>query len=124
MSDLILKEEAYKIIGVCLDVHNHLGAGFLEIVYKDALELEFKRAGIPYEREKEYVVNYKGAVLPHRFYADFVVYDQIILEVKGMVGINDAFIAQALNYLKVSGNRLALIVNFGEERLSSRRVVL
>ena len=124
MSDLILKDEAYKIIGICLDVHNHLGAGFLEIVYKDALELEFRRAGIQYDREKEYLVNYKGTVLPHRFYADFVVFDSVILEVKGIAGINDAFIAQALNYLKVSGNRLALIVNFGEERLSSRRVVL
>ena len=124
MSDLILKDEAYKIIGICSDVHNHLGAGFLEIVYKDALELEFRRAGIQYDREKEYLVNYKGTVLPHRFYADFVVFDSVILEVKGIAGINDAFIAQALNYLKVSGNRLALIVNFGEERLSSRRVVL
>jgi GxxExxY protein len=124
MSELILKDEAYKIIGICMEIHNHLGAGFLEIVYKDALELEFRRADIPYEREKEYSVNYKGVTLPHRFYADFVVFDQIILEVKGMAGIADAFIAQALNYLKVSGNRLALIVNFGEEKLSSRRVVL
>ncbi len=107
-----------------MDVHNYLGAGFLEIVYKDALELEFRRAGIAYEREKEYVVDYRGTILPHRFYADFVVFGQIILEVKGMSGISDAFIAQALNYLKVSGIRLALIVNFGEEKLTSRRVVL
>ena len=107
-----------------MDVHSYLGAGFLEIVYKDALELEFRKSGIQYEREKEYVVNYKGSILPHKFYADFVVFAQIILEVKGMSGISDAFIAQALNYLKVSGNRLALIVNFGEENLSSRRVVL
>lgn len=124
MSDLILKDEAYRIIGICMDVHNNLGAGFLEIVYKDALELEFRQAGIPYEREKEYVVNYKGVILPHKFYADFVVFDQVILEVKGMIGIADEFVAQAINYLKVSGNRLALIVNFGEEKLSYRRVVL
>ena len=124
MSDLILKDESYKIIGVCMEVHNNLGAGFLEIVYKDAVEFEFRRAGILYEREKEYVVNYKGVMLPHKFYADFVVFDQIILEVKGMSGIADEFIAQALNYLKVSGNRLALIVNFGEIKLNHRRVVL
>ncbi len=122
--DLILKEEAYKIIGICMEVHNSLGAGFLEIVYKDALELEFLRAGILYEREKEYEVNYKGVILPHKFFADFVVFDQIILEVKGKSGIADEHVAQALNYLKVSGNRLALIVNFGEIKLSSRRVVL
>ena len=107
-----------------MEVHNNLGAGFLEIVYKDAVEFEFRRAGILYEREKEYVVNYKGVMLPHKFYADFVVFDQIILEVKGMSGIADEFIAQALNYLKVSGNRLALIVNFGEIKLNHRRVVL
>lgn len=70
------------------------------------------------------MVNYKGVILPHKFYADFVVFNQVILEVKGMSGIADEFIAQAINYLKVSGNRLALIVNFGEEKLSYRRVVL
>lgn len=121
--DLILKEEAYKIIGICMEVHNNLGAGFLEIVYKDALELEFRRAGIAYEREKEYVVNYKGGVLPHKFYADFVVFGQVILEVKCMAGIADEHAAQAINYLKVSGNRLALIVNFGEMKLNYRRIV-
>jgi len=84
MSELIYKEESYDIIGKCMEVHNNLGAGLLEIVYKDALELEFQRAGILYEREKEYVVNYKGVILPHKFYADFVVYDKIILEIKAV----------------------------------------
>lgn len=67
-----------------MEVHNNLGAGFLEIVYKDALEYEFKKADIPYEREKMYDVNYKGIILPHKFYADFVVYGNIILEVKSV----------------------------------------
>jgi GxxExxY protein len=58
MNDLIFKEESYKLIGICMDIHNHLGAGFLEIVYKDALEYEFKKAGISFEREREYAVNY------------------------------------------------------------------
>ncbi len=119
-----LKEETYRIIGVCMEVHNHLGAGFLEIVYKDALELEFKKAGIPYEREKEYLVNYKGIILPHRFYADFVVFDNVILEIKGQKGIADEHIAQAINYLKVSQNRIALLVNFGELKLSYKRLIL
>ncbi len=123
MSDLIYKEEAYKIIGKCMEVHNNLGAGFLEIVYKDALELEFRKNGISYEREKEYKVNYKGVILPHKFYADFVVFDKIILEVKAVSGIADEFIAQAINYLKVSGNKLALIVNFGESKLNYKRIV-
>ena len=122
--ELILKDEAYRIVGICMEVHNNLGAGFLEIVYKDALELEFSRAGILYAREKEYVVNYKNAVLLHKFYAAFVVFDQIILEVKGKSGIADEDLAQGLNYLKVSGNRLALIVNFGELKLNYKRIVL
>lgn len=124
MTDLIYKEESYKIIGKCMEVHNNLGAGFLEIVYKDALEYEFKRANIPFEREKEYIVNYKGITLPHKFYADFVVFDKIILEVKAVSGIADEFIAQAINYLKVSQNKLALVVNFGELKLNYKRIVL
>lgn len=124
MNDLIYKEESYRIIGKCMEVHNNLGAGFLEIVYKDALEYEFKRAKIPFEREKEYEVNYKGITLPHKFYADFVVYDSIILEVKAVSSITDEFIAQCINYLKVSQNKLALLVNFGEMRLQYKRIVL
>ncbi len=121
---LILIEESYKIIGICMEVHNNLGAGFLEIVYKDVLEYEFKKARIPFEREKEFTVNYKSIILPHKFYADFVVFDQIILEVKGIAGLTEEFTAQCINYLKVSGNKLALLVNFGELRLNSKRIVL
>ncbi len=107
-----------------MEVHNNLGSGFSEIVYKDALEFEMSQAGIEYEREKEYAVHYKGIVLPHRFYADFVVFDKIILEVKGTADIADEHIAQAINYLKVSENKLALVVNFGEAKLNYKRIVL
>jgi len=124
MVDLIYKEECYEIIGKCMEAHNNLGPGFLEIVYKDALEFEFRKADIPFEREKEYEVNYKDIILPHKFYADFVVYDKIILEVKGVSSIAEEFIAQSINYLKVSGNKLALLVNFGELKLNYRRLVL
>jgi GxxExxY protein len=88
------------------------------------LEYEFKSAGIPYEREREYIVQYKDIILPHKFYADFVVFDKIILEVKGVRAIADEFIAQLINYLKVSGNKLALLVNFGELKLNYKRLVL
>ncbi len=74
-----------------MDVHNYLGKGLLEVVYKDALEYEFENAGIQFEREKEYFVNYKNIILPHRFYADFMVYDKIILEVKAAPGIENEF---------------------------------
>lgn len=123
MADLIYKEECYQIIGKCMEVHNNLGAGFLEIVYKDALEYEFLRANIPFEREKQYQVQYKDKILRHHFYADFVVFDKIILEIKGVNGIADEFVAQAINYLKVSQNQLALIVNFGELKLNYKRIV-
>lgn len=124
MSYFPLKEETYQIIGTCMEVHNTLGAGFLEVVYKDALELEFLKSGIPFEREKEYIVNYKGTILPHHFIADFVVFDQIILEVKGVKSIAEEHIAQTLNYLKVSGNEIALLVNFGELKLNYKRLIL
>ena len=124
MSKIIYKEESYDIIGICMEVHRKLGPGFLEVVYKDAIEYELREAGIPFEREKPYKVHYKNTILPHSFQADFVVLDKIILEVKAVKQITDIHYAQALNYLKVSGNRLALIVNFGEESLNSERVVL
>ena len=123
MPAILFKDESYQIIGICMDVHNNLGPGFLEIIYKDALEYEFLKAGIPYEREKRYDVHYKDIILPHNFFADFVVFDSIILEAKGKAGIPEECIAQAINYIKVSGNRLALIVNFGELKLHYKRVV-
>lgn len=107
-----------------MNIHNYLGPGFLEIVYKDALEHEFYENDIPFEREKKYVVNYKGMILPHYFYADFIVFDKIVLETKAVSKIADEFVALALNYLKVSGNKLALIINFGEKRLNYKRVLL
>ena len=95
MNELIFKEESYKLIGICMDIHNNLGSGFLEIVYKDALKYELRKAKIPFNREKEYSVSYKGITLPHSFFADFVVFDKIILEVKAVSEIDDKFIAQA-----------------------------
>jgi GxxExxY protein len=124
MDKIIYKEESYKIIGICMEVHNQLGAGFLEIVYKDALEYEFRKNNIQYEREKMYDVFYKDTILPHKFYADFVVFNSIILEVKGVSAISEEFVAQAINYLKVSQNKLALIVNFGELKLNYKRIIL
>lgn len=124
MEKILYKQESYAIIGTCMDVHRQLGAGFLEIVYKDALEYEFRKSNIPYQREREYEVLYKGIILPHKFYADFVVYEKIILEVKGVSAITDEFVARCINYLKVSENKLALLVNFGEMKLNYKRVVL
>ena len=106
MSDIILKDESYKIIGACMEVHRELGFGFKEIIYKDALEIEFKSLEIPYQREKLYKIEYKGKILPRRYPADFVIYDSIILEVKAMPMIINNFVLQTRNYLKAFGIRL------------------
>ena len=123
-NDLIYSDDAYTIIGICMDIHNILGRGFSEIVYKDAMQQEFKSKGISFEREKRYEVVYKGFVLPHFFYADFVYEQKIILEVKAQNGIIDEFYKQTLNYLAISKLRLGLIINFGGESLDVRRAVL
>jgi GxxExxY protein len=117
MSELILEKESYKIIGVCMEVQKHLGPGFLEIVYKDALEYELTENEWIYEREKEYKVLYKNKVLKHKFYGDFVIFEKIILEVKHVDAFTDDHTAQVLNYLKVSGCKLGLLVNFGKKSL-------
>ncbi|MFM2214111.1 MAG: hypothetical protein RL427_1374 [Bacteroidota bacterium] len=111
-------------MGILFDIHNNLGSGFSEIVYKDALEYEFHNQSIPFEREKEYNVKYKDIVLKHKFYADFVVFNKIILELKSCESINDNHIAQCLNYLKVSNNKLAIIVNFTKDNLEYKRLAL
>ena len=85
-----------------MEVHRILGKGLLEIVYKDAIEYEVKKKKIPYEREKKYEVEYKGIILPHYFFADFVLYDKIILEVKAQKGIVNEHYAWLINYLAIS----------------------
>ena len=124
MAEILFKEESYAIVGRAMEVYNRLGPGFLEIVYKDALVVEFMDSQIPFRREVEYKVNYKGRVLPHKFFADFLVFEKIILEVKTARKIAPEHKAQALNYLKVSGCRLALILNFAEKELVYKRIVL
>ena len=123
MVHIINKKECFIIIGICMEVHNNLGSGFLEVVYKDALEYEFQKAGISFCREKVYDVCYKGRLLPHKFYSDFEVFENIILEIKALSMIDKISVAQAINYLKVSGNKLALIINFGALSLEYRRII-
>ncbi|MFT7606524.1 MAG: GxxExxY protein [Saprospiraceae bacterium] len=123
-NDLIHKEECYNIIGICMEIHTILGPGLSEIVYKDAMEYEFQQNNIPYQREKEYEVAYKEVILTHKFYADFVVYDDIILEVKAIKEIHDDHITQTLNYVAIAKSPLALIINFGSKSLQQKRVIL
>ena len=121
---VIYKNESYSIIGLCMEIHNELGHGFSEVVYKDALEVLMQENGITYERERGYNVVFRGKMLPHFFYADFVVLDKIILEIKCVSALTNEHIAQTINYLKVSGNKLGLLVNFARERLEYKRLIL
>lgn len=106
-----------------MEIHNELGPGLMEVVYKDALEWELRERGISYEREKSYPVHYKTTVLPHLFVADFVVYNAVILEVKAQKRIIDEHIEQTINYLALSKMKVGLVLNFGEASLKFRRVV-
>jgi GxxExxY protein len=124
MTNIIYKNESYKLMGIMFDIHNNLGKGFSEIVYKDAIEYEFEKSKIFFEREKEYQVKYKEVFLKHKFYADFVVFNSIILELKCCKSITDSHIAQAMNYLKVSENKLAVIVNFNNDSLEYKRIII
>lgn len=118
------KEETYQIIGACMEVHNELGHGFLEVVYKDAIELELMERGISFEREKEFVIDYKGTILKRKFFADFIIADQIILEVKAAEGgLSDDNIAQTINYLRASGFKIGLLINFGRRKLEYKRLI-
>ena len=121
---LIYREESYKIIGLCMEVHGILGKGHSETVYKDALEYEFSINQIPFSREKNYKIEYKDIILPRGFNADFVVYDKIILESKAIENLTNSNVKQTLNYLAASKLKLGLLVNFGEDSLTHKRVVL
>ena len=107
-----------------MEVHTELGMGFKEIIYKDAMEYELAKNSIPYRREKKFEIVYKGIVLPHSYFADFIVYDSIILEVKATSMIVNSFVKQTTNYLKASGLRLGIIANFGEKSFVSKRIIL
>ncbi len=124
MSDLLYREEAFKIIGLCMEVHRELGKGQDEVIYKDALEVECRRNCLPFVRERKYEIEYKGIVLPHFYYADFVLFDKILFEGKACERLTDAHLKQVLNYLAVSKLKLGLLVNFGEDSLVWKRVVL
>lgn len=124
MDDIYLKDEIYKIIGLCMEVHRILGKGHSEVVYKDALEYEFLLNNIPFEREKEYKIQYKDIILPRKYNADFVVYGEIIFEVKAISQLTISDVKQTLNYLASSKNKLGLLVNFGEDSLKYKRIIL
>ena len=123
MSNLFYRDESYKIRGALFAVHNELGCGFLERVYQDALEVEFRLRNIPYEREKSIQIVYKGEPLGEPYRADFVCYGKVIIELKSVSEILVVHRAQIINYLKATKMKLGFLVNFGEESINIERIV-
>jgi GxxExxY protein len=114
-------QESHKIIGAAMAVHRYFGCGFSEKVYQDALEVEFRNQGIPYKRETQPQAVYNDVVLASTFVPDFICYDQIIIELKAVKELDDMHRSQAINYAKVAGYPLSILINFGESSLRFER---
>ena len=121
--ELVCKNEAYQIIGAAMAVHNELGSGMREIVYGDALEIEFKLRGISFQREQTFNVFYKGVELQHKFKCDFICFKNIIVELKAEKGLTDIDRSQIINYLKITKCPLGILINFGESALMYERYI-
>jgi GxxExxY protein len=124
MSELLYKDEVFKLVGFCMEIHRELGKGHDELIYKDAFVVELQHINIPFSRELRYEVRYKGVTLPHYYRADFVVWDKILFEAKAVEKLTEAHVKQVLNYLAASKLELGLLVNFGADSLEWRRVIL
>ena len=123
--DILYTDESYAIIGACMEVYNDKGAGFLEAVYQECLEIEFGLRGIPFVAQKQLEITYKGQALKQRYVPDFLCYDSIIVELKAANELGGDHRAQVLNYLKATRLRLGLLVNFGQSgSLEWERIIL
>ncbi|MCL4215778.1 MAG: GxxExxY protein [Candidatus Hydrogenedentes bacterium] len=116
--------QTYKLIGAGMEVHNEKGAGFIEAVYQECFEVELGMQGIPFIRENEIRLEYKGVPLKKRYAADFICFSEVVVELKVCKEILPEHIAQTINYLRATRLKRALILNFGKERLEFKRIVL
>ena len=113
MPELILKDEVYEIAGAAMDVYFTMGTGFLEPVYQEALAIEFGRRRVPFEREKTLDIYYKENLLAKKYVADFVCFDQVIVEIKVVPRLTNIEFAQLINYLKITRKKVGVLANFG-----------
>jgi GxxExxY protein len=124
MVELILKEEVFAIMGAAMEVHRTLGSGFLEAVYQEALEVESLARGLPFEPQKILRVRYKEQYLEKEYIADLVYFDKVIVELKALDQLTGREEAQLLNYLKVTGMKVGVLINFGSHpKLEWKRLV-
>jgi len=124
LNELEFKEETFKIIGAAMEIHSTLGNGFLEAVYHEALCIEFERRKIPYKHEEPLSIKYKNVALKRKYIPDFFCFDGIIVEIKAASNLTSEDMGQVLNYLKATGCRLAILLNFGARSLMYKRVIL
>jgi GxxExxY protein len=120
---LIFKDEVFHIIGAAINVANILGCGFLEAIYQEALEIEFASNNIPFESQKKINISYKGKVLNKEYVADFICFDNIIVEIKAIKRITEIEEAQIINYLRATELPLGLVINFGSIKLEWKRYI-
>ncbi|MBI2439747.1 MAG: GxxExxY protein [Lentisphaerae bacterium] len=111
--EIIYREESYQIVGACFEVYKEKGNGFLEAVYQECLGKEFKLQGIDFREKPRLQIDYKGQVLEQYYEPDFLCLGKIIVEIKAVKNVSDEHRAQLINYLKATGLRLGLLVNFG-----------
>jgi GxxExxY protein len=112
-AEILYKEESYKIVGACFEVYREKACGFLEAVYQECMEIELRSQGIPFVSQKPLQLEYKGSPLRSTYTPDFICYEKIVLELKAVTELTDEHRAQVQNYLKATGLKLGLLVNFG-----------
>ena len=122
LTDIQFQEEVFNIIGAAMEVQNHLGRGFLELVYHEALNIELGLRGIPFETEKLITIAYKGHLLERTYKADLVCFENIVVELKSVEKLKTEHTAQLLNYLKATNLPLGILINFGETPLKYKIV--
>lgn len=124
MTELLYKEEVYQIVGAAMEVYNQLGNGFLEGVYQDALAIELKLRDIPFKEQVPLDICYKGQPIRRQYMPDMILFDKIIVELKAISSLGAHEDAQLFNYLKATGLRLGLLINFGSEnKLEWKRII-
>ena len=122
-TNIIYKDECYRINGALYEVHKTLGPGLKELSYQQALAIEFQHQGIPFEREKHFQLFYRGIKLDNDFIADFVCYGKIIVELNAVSAIADIHRMQVRNYLAITHYQLGLLVNFNEKYIRPERII-
>ncbi len=120
---IIFKDESYRIIGACMKVHRELGPGFLEAVYEEAMEKEFLKALIPFRRQEKLEIFYENKKLKKYYRADFICFNEIILEIKTVKYMPNQFYAQLKNYLTATKMELGILINFGGPSLQYKRII-